>query len=233
VSLLSDIIQLFGTSSVPVVVAGSVLGVFELGERFASQRLKDALSKWLLSFDVQKTKALPDGTQELFERIFGERHFSLKCFGRSAAFSLGAIAFIGILAFLISPNFAFEMINDIFSLTLWFILWLPWSIFIDYISLFKTRVILGVLARMRRRNTLASVAIVGIDYFVYRLIFTFGFLSVFWVSWFILLGINLWSVEPRASIGMIILNGMFGIIFGTPPEDTRPFGLHPVWMTPA
>ena len=71
-SLRTDIIQLFGTGSVPVLVAGSVLGVFELGERFASQRAKDALSKWLLTFEVRKEGALPDGTQELFERIFGE-----------------------------------------------------------------------------------------------------------------------------------------------------------------
>jgi hypothetical protein len=97
VSWASEIVQLFGTSSVPAIVAGSVLGVFELGERFASQRAKDALSKWLVSFDVQKAKALPDGTKELFERIFGERHFSLKCFVRSAAFSIGAMAFIMIL----------------------------------------------------------------------------------------------------------------------------------------
>src|SRR5262249_61627078 len=75
VSLPTEIIQLFGTGSVPVLVGGSVLGLFELGERFASQRAKDALSKWLLTFDVQKAKALPDGTQDLFERIFGERHF--------------------------------------------------------------------------------------------------------------------------------------------------------------
>jgi hypothetical protein len=104
VSLPSDIIQLFGTGSVPAIVAGSVLGVFELGERFASQRAKDALSKWLLTFDVQKAKALPDGTQELFERIFGERHFSLKCFIRSAAFSVGAITFIAVLCLLIWPE---------------------------------------------------------------------------------------------------------------------------------
>jgi hypothetical protein len=104
VSLPTDIIQLFGTSSVPVIVAGSVLGVFELGERFASQRAKDALSKWLLSFDIQKAKALPDGTQELFQSIFGERHFSWKCFIRSVSFSCGAIAFIGILALLINPH---------------------------------------------------------------------------------------------------------------------------------
>jgi hypothetical protein len=104
VSLPTDIIQLFGTGSVPAIVAGSVLGVFELGERFASQRAKDALSKWLLTFDVQKAKALPDGTQELFQSIFGERHFSWKCFVRSAAFSLGAIGFISILMFLIYPE---------------------------------------------------------------------------------------------------------------------------------
>ena len=98
-SLPTDIIQLFGTGSVPVLVAGSVLGVFELGEKFASQRAKDALSKWLLTFDVQKAKALPDGTQELFERIFGKRHFSLKCFVRSVMFSLGAMIFICIIFF--------------------------------------------------------------------------------------------------------------------------------------
>jgi len=93
VSLVTDIVQLFGTGSVPVLVAGSVLGVFELGERFASQRAKDALSKWLLTFDVHKAKALPDGTQQLFERIFGNRHFTLKCFIRSSAFSFGATCF--------------------------------------------------------------------------------------------------------------------------------------------
>src|SRR5262249_2583093 len=55
-SLPSDIIQLSGTSSVPAIVAGSVLGVFELGERFASQRAKDALSKWLLTFMFKRPK---------------------------------------------------------------------------------------------------------------------------------------------------------------------------------
>jgi hypothetical protein len=192
VSLPSDIIQLFGTGSVPVVVAGSVLGLFELGERFASQRAKDALSKWLLTFDIQKAKALPDGTQELFERIFGERHFSLKCFFRSAAFSVGAMVFIGILVFMIDPKEALQTIADVFFghglcysfpdgvrcdlFYDWvqFILWLPWSILIDYISLFKTRIILAGLTRIRRRSTIVAVAIIGIDFIVYKLIFSLG-----------------------------------------------------------
>ena len=178
-SLPSDIIQLFGTGSVPAIVAGTVLGVFELGERFASQRAKDALSKWLFTFDVQKAKALPDGTQELFERIFGERHFSLKCFVRSAAFSLGAMPFIGILYFLINPK---ELLHE-FSIVAsthgaWAILplWLLWSTIIDYISLFKTRVVLHVLARLRFGigSMVLPVAILVIDYLFYSLIFDIG-----------------------------------------------------------
>jgi hypothetical protein len=159
-SLPTDIIQLFGTGSVPAIVAGSVLGVFELGERLASPRAKDALSEWLLSFDVRKAGALPDGTQELFERIFGERHFSLKCFIRSAVFSLGGIAFMGILVFLIYPKETLAMMRNILLFEqdiqggkrfhgdwLPLTLWIPWSILIDYVSLFKTRVILRVLMR--------------------------------------------------------------------------------------
>ena len=168
----TDIIQLFGTGSVPVLVAGTVYGVFELGENLASQRAKEALSKWLLTFDVHKSEALPEGTQELFERIFGERHFSLKCFVRSAAFSVGSMALIGIILFLISP--AEAITNIIFPgwragqwLTVQ--IWLPWSIFIDYVSLFKTRLILRFVNN--RRNTAVAVAIMCIDYLVYRLIF--------------------------------------------------------------
>jgi hypothetical protein len=170
VSMPPDIIQLFGISSVPAIVAGSVLGVFELGERFASQRAKDALSKWLLTFDVQKANALPDGTQQLFERLFGERHFSMKCFGRSVAFSLGAMVFIAMLMFLVTASVQLYGISPLVQLDFW----LPWSILIDYVSLFKTRVILRILTRMRRRNALAAVALVVSDYLVYLLLFSIG-----------------------------------------------------------
>jgi hypothetical protein len=179
VSVPEDIIQLLGTGSVPVVVAGSVLGAFELIERLASQRAKDALSKWLLTFDIQKAKALPDGTKELFEKIFGERHLSLKCFVRSAAFSLGAMVFVGLILLLINPRIISVLGSYVSaSWELRLMLWLPWSILIDYVSLFKTRFILGVIARMRRRNELAAAAIAAIDYVVYRFLFIFGLLLV-------------------------------------------------------
>jgi hypothetical protein len=191
----ADIIQLLGTSSVPVIVAGSVLGIFELGEKLASRRAKDALSKWLLTFDVQKAKALPDGTQELFERIFGERHVSLKCFIRSTAFSLSAMAFISILVLLIYPQEIFEIWDEARKLSEWtwpVPMWLLWSIFIDYVSLFKTRLILRILAQ--KRNKLLAVAILLIDYSVYKLLFITGLQVAFWSTELILFGTTITPV---------------------------------------
>jgi hypothetical protein len=57
-----------------------------------------------------------------------------------------------------------------------FSLWLPWSILIDYVSLLKTRFILGVLTRIRRQNKMLAIAILGIDYLVYILLFAIGLL---------------------------------------------------------
>jgi hypothetical protein len=169
VSLWAVIIQFCGPGSVPFVVAVTVFGVFELGGRLASQRAKDALSKWLLTFDIQKARALPDGTKEFFERIFGKRHFSLKCFVLSAVFSLGAMGFISIVCLLINPH-----PSEVFSLSLggmedpnipeffrfWTLaFWFPWSIVIDYISLFKTRLILELLGRLHRSTSIVAIAI--------------------------------------------------------------------------
>ena len=82
---MSDITHLLGTSSVPVVVAGSVLGVFELGEKLASQRAKDALSKWLLTFDVQKAKAAPIRTDEHASVLNGEMRFRFRDYTRKTS----------------------------------------------------------------------------------------------------------------------------------------------------
>jgi hypothetical protein len=181
VSLSTDIIHFLGPGSVPVLVAGSVLAVFELGERLASQRAKDALSKWLVSFDIQKAKAVPDGTQQIFDRIFGKRHFTLRCFIRSSAFSLGAVGFIAVLLFLIDPKEfkrkLFVLPGNVFSPfspLVDFLFWLAWSIVIDYVSLFKTRLILRIFTRLRRINATAAVPIMVIDYVVYVVIFCIG-----------------------------------------------------------
>jgi hypothetical protein len=86
---------------------------------------------------------------------------------------LGAMVFIGILVFLIDPT-EFSTIN-FFEASVpaphgdWvaFTLWLPWNILIDYVSLFKTRIMLRVLTRMGRRTNIIAIPILGIDFLVY------------------------------------------------------------------
>jgi hypothetical protein len=173
VSLPTDLIQVLGTGSVPVVVAGTILGIFELGDKFASQQAKNALSQWLLTFDIRKAAVLPDGTKDLFDKIFGERHFSLRCFVRSVLFSVGVMVFIWILALLIRPDLIRAV--AIASVGIGVASWLPWSIIIDYISLLKTRVVLRSIGKLQLRNTLVALGVLAVDYFVYIAIFNLAF----------------------------------------------------------
>jgi hypothetical protein len=187
-SLVADFL---GPSSVPVILAGFVYGVFEVGERLASQRAKDALAQWLLTFQVQKLAALPEGTREMFEYIFGERHFSLKCVVRSIVFSIGAMAFVAFLVYLISPprfHEAFRVFlsgrsraDDLPYLGLSFassnvdiVIWLIWSFFVDYLSLFKTRLVLRVFGRLSKVRLPIALGILAVDYLSYALLFSVG-----------------------------------------------------------
>jgi hypothetical protein len=83
------------------------------------------------------------------------------------------MVFLAILLFLISPEEVLRRKEELFY---WvnFALWLQWSILIDYVSLFKTRLILGFITRMGQRNALLAMAVGGIDYVVYRLLFSTG-----------------------------------------------------------
>src|SRR5262245_10713636 len=109
-----------------------------------------------------------------------------RCLRNRVQATLSAMVFIAILMFLIQPKEVLKWKEDFFqpaSLAAgnWvdFAVWLPWSILIDYISLFKTRVILGLLMRMPRERKLVSVAIVAIDYVLYRILFGVGIIICF------------------------------------------------------
>jgi hypothetical protein len=96
-SIFQDVSAYIGAGSVPVIVGGFVYGVFEFGEKLASPQAKEALTQWLQTADVQKVARLPPYTMEMFQRIFGERHFSFKCLWRSAAFSIGSMIIVFII----------------------------------------------------------------------------------------------------------------------------------------
>jgi len=149
----------------------------------------------------------------------------LKCFVRSALFSIGAIAFVSIVRLLINPHpsevFSIPFPRKLPGLLLpgydpewynqeipeilpwynWaiFALWLPWSIVIDYISPFKTRLILGLLGRLHRRTTIVAIAILAVDYIAYQFIYVVGIVFVFpFVSLFYLSISEAWAIWKEA-----------------------------------
>jgi hypothetical protein len=152
-SLFQDISTYLGTGSAPVVVAGFVFGVFELGEKLASPQARTALTHWLQTAEVRKVAGLPQYTMEIFQRIFGERHFSLQCLWRSTAFSVGSMLVLFFMVQLIRGIFVFPVLikyREIqFTWLSFMLVWLGWAILIDYLSLLKTRVILHLFIRAK------------------------------------------------------------------------------------
>src|SRR5262249_29161034 len=53
-------------------------------------------------------------------------------------------------------------------------IFVTWNIVIDYISLFKTRLILRLLLRLRRRTTIVAFPLLIMDYIAYMIIFRVG-----------------------------------------------------------
>ena len=76
-------------------------------------------------------------------------------------------------------------------------LWLPWSIVIDYVSLLKTRFVLGLLVREHRRSMVVAIAILAMDYIAYKFIFGLG-LSLALMMPFLIAATSV-SVDPGGS----------------------------------
>jgi hypothetical protein len=199
-SVFQDVWAFVGPKGVPVVLATVAFAVFEFLEKVSSDEAKSALAKAVRSLDVHSARALPDGTRELFERIFGSRHFSIKCFRRSALFSVASILFLVGLAHLLFPwlnqlswlyqagaRFGgpsdldgkdileplWRFLRSLYGVT-FLTTWVFWSIIPDYINLYKTRLCLEILSKVRIGHPLGVLLILICDFAVTTFVFFLG-----------------------------------------------------------
>ena len=90
----------------PVTVMGAILSklgpvlagiwlLFDRADKIASSELKSHVSRWLRTADPAAAVAgwLPTFVL-IFDQVFGQRHFSWRCFGRSCVASLGAVTIV-------------------------------------------------------------------------------------------------------------------------------------------
>ena len=166
--VFQDVWAFVGPKGIPIALAAATFGAFEFLEKTCSDEARAALTKFVRALDIHRASILPEGTRDLFEGVFGKHHLSLKCFIRSVCLSLGTIALLCGLAFLSLPFLGhlgwYALMTVQFSasqiaagwpdieaildrvLAIVFIVWICWSVIIDYLDLYKTRIILNILS---------------------------------------------------------------------------------------
>jgi|HubBroStandDraft_6_1064221.scaffolds.fasta_scaffold345944_2 hypothetical protein len=135
-----------------VILFGVVWGFFKGVESVLTDDTKLEIAIWLVGVKPlgPLVQPWPETFAKLFDRVFGKRHLTWRCFWRSSIASL--LSYIGC-SFLLTSSTLFDMLGQ-----------LPVVLFVavvpDYVSLLKTRRFIGSLERHR------SVAIQSIVLFL-------------------------------------------------------------------
>lgn len=129
-----------------------------------------------------------DTAADAMNVVFGPRHFSWRCFIVSAAMTFCSIVFFlalsGIFAFWLRASLTGQLRDFIEAYWLGAplvrlrasITWLLWSIVVDYLSLYKTRIVIRILRKRVTWGPLICVADFAIGFMIY--IASIFFLSI-------------------------------------------------------
>ena len=138
-------------------LAGSMLGLTLLAGSLLSPQRKDEIALWLMGAHSQESWSR--SFVSLFDAVFGERHFSLRCMLRSTVASL--IAVVLIWSLMGNVGALGLRIRAELSLGSVLVLALAVNVVADYVSLLETRYLLGRMHRVR--SVLAQFAVLVAD----------------------------------------------------------------------
>lgn len=138
--------QLLGFGGTGLATSLAVLGLFWKADDAFSNEFREALSNKLQRMKVDTSEAnWPLSFARMFDRIFGDRYLSLKCFGRSCLASALAVLLLSALNLSLYPG-QYELFDAEQVLVIVFIA-VSFNFIPDYISLVETRWIVRVLTR--------------------------------------------------------------------------------------
>jgi hypothetical protein len=170
---LSSILHQFGPTGNIIALFGSTLGLFIFIENMSSKQARDDFTKYLKSTDIATTVVrLPKDTRVLFERVFGPRHFSLRCVIASVLFSI--VATVGVYGFVVLNDPSLLGIGGEPRFLASISAWVFWSFVPDYFNLLKTRVALRIITTRQIRASVLIVILFAdllIGYAIFRLTF--------------------------------------------------------------
>jgi hypothetical protein len=132
---------------------GAIITIFRVMDETATLDAKRKVADWIKSFAAKSISQTiiesPQWFIEAFDRIFGERHLTLRCFFRSCVASLLAVFVMAIMWVVLDPASGQEYFfsySAIVGIILIFLTALILNLVPDYISLLETRWILHNVA---------------------------------------------------------------------------------------
>ena len=209
--------QIFGSGGAVAVAFAFVYGLFEAVDRNASKSAQAELAAYLKSTDYQMLiERFPISAATIFSRIFGPRHFSWHCFSRSVLFSVLAIGSLLTIAafhnwrafydefrvFWITsqdPSFA-KMDREVWY---GYVYLVGWSLIADYVSLFKSRVVISFFST-RSVHARLFLAIIFADF-----LFSLG---VFGLGGQIMFGLATITVDPAHGLSNLSAGWYFELV---------------------
>lgn len=125
--------------------------LFEKAERALSEEASAKVAGWLAEADLRtKVGSIPDQFALLFDRVFGERHLSWRCFGRSAVASVGIVLVLfGVYMAGFPDPIGYLGENGLETADL-VLFALVLNVIPDYVSLFETRFLLRFMSGRSR-----------------------------------------------------------------------------------
>jgi hypothetical protein len=179
--------QIFAAIGPGSVLASILGGAYSVGfalESNISAAARSDFSKYLLAGQVYSdTLQIPKGIRSCFERIFAKSHFSWKCLRRSTATTIVSILALILIFGFHNPR-AFKILNDFIIHQddflignrgrIFLALWLLWSVTLDYIMLFKTRLLLKWFEKQTSQWALLYATLLLLDFTIGYAAFAFG-----------------------------------------------------------
>jgi hypothetical protein len=180
--------------------------LFDKAEIAMSAQSRKRLASWLQDNDMRAVvHSIPSQFLVLFDRVFGERHLSWRCFGRSVVASIATVWVVSLLWAVRHPPptlLTGVLLAGSFTLAA-----AVFNVVPDYLSLLETRWVLG---KLQGRGSLAwlllvdlvATALLGFTAYVVVLLVTGGSLDqTFTLIWktLTLQDILLFELTPEAS----------------------------------
>jgi hypothetical protein len=125
-----------------------VWALFDRAETVATDEAKTAVSRWLRNLDpVGPLAHWPTAFATVFDRVFGERHLSWRCFLRSCVASVASVAIVTIIWVVLRRQEAALFIQKNLASGMLFALAVILSAVVlntipDYLSLLETRYVI-------------------------------------------------------------------------------------------